>query len=121
MLIGERTGELNDLRRRRCFRKHLEAAVIDLEDAPAFAGALCGAQGVCLLIPPSFTAPSYRAFQTDVARSLAAAAAESRIPHVAHVELITGIRSGALTFEGGHRRVAPRTSLEAVFRPRTAG
>jgi uncharacterized protein YbjT (DUF2867 family) len=39
----------------------------------------------------------------------------------AYVELITGIRSGALAFEGGHRRVAPRTSLEDVFRPRIAG
>jgi len=36
----------------------------------------------------------------------------------AYAELITGIRSGALTFEGGHRRVAPRTSLDAVFRSR---
>jgi uncharacterized protein YbjT (DUF2867 family) len=238
-----------------------EAAVVDLEDARALAGALRGARGAYLLIPPSFTAPSYRAFQTDVARSVAAAAAESRIPHVvflsafaahrqsgsgplaglhdaerilgavpglrlssiragyfyenllpmldvmkgagvlpsffpaelpvpmvatrdvgllaaellldgasqdvvelgaelthseiarvlgqivgkpvrieelpleaiaptianlgfnadltkAYAELITGIRSGALTFEGGHRRVAPRTSLDAVFRPR---
>jgi uncharacterized protein YbjT (DUF2867 family) len=236
-----------------------EAAVIDLEDAAALAGALRGAEGAYLLIPPSFTAPSYRAFQTNVARSLATAAAESRTPHVvflsafashrqsgsgplaglhdaerilgavpglrlssiragyfyenllpvldavkgagilpsffpaelpvpmvatrdagllaaelllegasqgvvelgaglthseiarvlgqlvgkpvrveelpvdaiaptianlgfnadltkAYVELITGIRSGVLTFEGGHRRVAPRTSLEAVFR-----
>ena len=36
----------------------------------------------------------------------------------AYVELITGIRSGALTFEGGHRRVEPRTSLDEVFRSR---
>jgi uncharacterized protein YbjT (DUF2867 family) len=238
-----------------------EAAVVDLEDARSLAGALHGAHGAYLLIPPSFTAPNYRAFQTDVARSLAAAATESRIPHVvllsafashrqsgsgplaglhdaerilgavpglrlasiragyfyenllpvldavkgagvlpsffpaelpvpmvatrdigllaaellldvasqgvvelgaglthseiarvlgqivgkpvrvdelpldtiaptianlgfnadltkAYVELITGIRSGALTFEGGHRRVEPRTSLDAVFRSR---
>lgn len=36
----------------------------------------------------------------------------------AYVELVTGIRSGALAFEGGHRRVAPGTSVDAVFRPR---
>lgn len=36
----------------------------------------------------------------------------------AYVELVTGIRSGALAFEGGHRRVAPSTSVDAVFRPR---
>ncbi len=39
----------------------------------------------------------------------------------AYVELITGIRSGALAFEGGHRRVEAQTSLEAVFGPRMAG
>jgi uncharacterized protein YbjT (DUF2867 family) len=241
-----------------------EAAVVDLEDPRSLAGALRGAQGAYLLIPPSFTAPSLRAFQAHVARSLATAAAESGVPHVvflsgfaahreigsgplaglgdaertlatvpglrlssiragyfyenvlpvldavksaavlpsffpaelpvpmvatrdigllgaelllnaasqgvvelgagltyseiaralgqivektvrveelpldaiaptiasfgfnadlttAYVELITGIRSGALTFEGGHRRVAPRTSLDAVFRPRITG
>jgi uncharacterized protein YbjT (DUF2867 family) len=240
-----------------------EAAVVDLQDALALAETLRDAQGAYLLIPPNFAASSYRAFQTDVARSLAAAAAESRIPHVvflsafaahrssgsgplaglhdaelilgavpglrlssiragyfyenllpvldvvkgagvlpsffpaelpvpmvatrdigllaaelvldgasqgvvelgaglthseiarvlgqivgktvrveelpldaialtianlgfnadltnAYVELITGIRSGALTFEGGHRRVEPRTSLDAVFRSRIA-
>ncbi len=39
----------------------------------------------------------------------------------AYVELVTGIRSGALAFEGGHRRVEARTPLDAVFRPRIAG
>ena len=241
-----------------------EVAIADLEDAHSLARALSGASGAYLLTPPSVTAPSLRAHQTHVARSLAAAAAESRIAHVvflsgfaahrdtgsgplaglhdaerllgavpglrlssiragyfyenvfpvlnvvkdagvlpsffpadlpvpmvgtrdigllaaevlldaksrgvvelgaglryaeiacvlgellgkrvrveeiaidaiaptiaslgfnadltnAYVELITGMRSGALAFEGGHRRVAPRTSLEEVFRPRIAG
>jgi uncharacterized protein YbjT (DUF2867 family) len=39
----------------------------------------------------------------------------------AYVELITGIRSGALAFEGGHRRVEARTSVDAVIRPRVTG
>jgi hypothetical protein len=39
----------------------------------------------------------------------------------AYVELIVGIRSGALNFEGGHPRVEPRTSLDDVLRPRLAG
>jgi uncharacterized protein YbjT (DUF2867 family) len=39
----------------------------------------------------------------------------------AYVELITGIRSGALAFEGEHRRVEAHTPLEAVLRPRIAG
>jgi uncharacterized protein YbjT (DUF2867 family) len=241
-----------------------EVAIADLEDAHSLTRALSGASGAYLLTPPNLTAPSLRAHQTHVARSLAAAAAESRVAHVvflsgfaahrdsgsgplaglhdaerllgavpglrlspiragyfyenvlpvlnvvkdagvlpsffpadlpvpmvgtrdigilaaellldatsrgvvelgaglryaeiarvlgellgkpvrveeialdaiaptiasfgfnadltsAYVELITGIRSGALTFEGGHPRVAPRTSLEAVFRPRIAG
>jgi uncharacterized protein YbjT (DUF2867 family) len=39
----------------------------------------------------------------------------------AYVELITGIRSRALAFEGGHRRVEAKTSLDSVFRPRIVG
>src|SRR5450755_2071735 len=80
-----------------------EAAVVDLEDARALAGALRGAQGAYLLIPPSFTAPSYRAFQTDVARSLAAAAAESRIPHVVFLSAFAAHRqSGSGPLAGLH-------------------
>src|SRR5271165_7190938 len=59
-----------------------EVAIADLEDAPSLARALRGARGAYLLIPPSFTAPSLRAHQTHVARSLAAAAAESGVGHV---------------------------------------
>jgi uncharacterized protein YbjT (DUF2867 family) len=59
-----------------------EVAVADLEDASALGRALRGARGAYLLIPPSFTAPSLRAHQTNVARSLAAAALESEVGHV---------------------------------------
>lgn len=59
-----------------------EVALADLDDAPALALALRGAHGAYLLIPPSFTAPSLRAQQAHVARSLAAAAAESGVAHV---------------------------------------
>ena len=34
-----------------------------------------------------------------------------------YVDMIAGIRSGALVFEGGHRRVAASTSMESVLRP----
>lgn len=185
-----------------------EVAIADLGDAPTLSRALRGAHGAYLLIPPSFTASSLRAHQTRVARSLAAAAAESGVAHIvflsgfaahhdrgsgplaglhdaellleavpglrlssiragyfyenvfpvlsvvkdagvlpsffpadlpvpmvgtrdigllaadltnAYVELITGIRSGALAFEGKHRRVEARTPLDAVLRPRIAG
>jgi uncharacterized protein YbjT (DUF2867 family) len=59
-----------------------EVAIADLGDAEALARALRGASGAYLLIPPSLTAPKLRAFQTRLARSFAAAAAESGIGHV---------------------------------------
>jgi uncharacterized protein YbjT (DUF2867 family) len=59
-----------------------EVAIADLEDASALTRALRGARGAYLLIPPSFTAPSLRAHQTNVARALAAAASESGVGHV---------------------------------------
>jgi uncharacterized protein YbjT (DUF2867 family) len=59
-----------------------EVGVADLEDASALGRTLRGARGAYLLIPPSFTAPSLRAQQTNVARSLAAAVSESCIEHV---------------------------------------
>ncbi|MEI9937409.1 MAG: NmrA family NAD(P)-binding protein [Pseudomonadota bacterium] len=59
-----------------------DVAIADLEDASALGRALRGARGAYLLIPPSFTAPSLRVHQTNVARSLAAAALESAVGHV---------------------------------------
>lgn len=67
-----------------------EVAVANLEDAHAVAGALKGARGAYLLIPPSFTAPSLRAFQKSVARSLAAAVTESGLERVV---LLSGFAS----------------------------
>jgi uncharacterized protein YbjT (DUF2867 family) len=58
-----------------------EVAVADLEDDSALTRALRGARGAYLLIPPSFSAPSLRAYQTNVARSLAVAASESGVGH----------------------------------------
>lgn len=60
----------------------VDVAIADLEDARSLARALRGARGAYLLIPPSVTAPSLRAHQTRVARSLAAAATESGVEHV---------------------------------------
>jgi uncharacterized protein YbjT (DUF2867 family) len=71
-----------------------EVAIADLEDAPSLARALSGASGAYLLIPPSFTAPSLRAHQTHVARSLAAAAAESGLGHVVFLSAFAAHRSG---------------------------
>ena len=38
-----------------------------------------------------------------------------------YVEMVAGIRSGALVFEGGHRRVEAGTTMESVLRPLFAG
>jgi uncharacterized protein YbjT (DUF2867 family) len=59
-----------------------ESAVVDLADAPSLGRALRGATGAYLLIPPNFTAPNLREFQTQIARSLTASVVESSIEHV---------------------------------------
>jgi uncharacterized protein YbjT (DUF2867 family) len=59
-----------------------EIAIADLQDAQTLARAFSGASGAYLLIPPSFTAPSVRAHQKQVARALATAAAESGVPSI---------------------------------------
>ena len=71
-----------------------EVATADLEDAPSLARALRGAHAAYLLIPPSFTAPTLRAYQTHVARSLAAAAAESGVGHVVLLSGFAAHRDG---------------------------
>jgi hypothetical protein len=48
---------------------------------------------------------------TDVCRTI-----ENRLAD----RVRAGIRSGALTFEGGHRRVEAHTPLDAVVMPRLA-
>ena len=45
-----------------------EVAVADLADPAALAGALAGAAGAYLLVPPNLAAPSYGAYQRAVER-----------------------------------------------------
>jgi uncharacterized protein YbjT (DUF2867 family) len=84
-----------------------EAAVVDLEDAHQLANALRGARGAYLLIP-QFAAPSLRAFQTRIARSLATAATESGVPHIVFLSAFAAHResgSGPLAGLGEAERM----------------
>jgi uncharacterized protein YbjT (DUF2867 family) len=85
-----------------------EAAVVDLEDAHQLANALRGARGAYLLIPPNFAAPSLRAFQMRIARSLATAATESGVPHIVFLSAFAAHResgSGPLAGLGEAERM----------------
>lgn len=59
-----------------------EVAVANLDDAAALTRALQGAAGAYLLIPPNYAAADFRAYQDNIARTFAAAARESKVPHV---------------------------------------
>jgi len=62
--------------------KGAEVAVADLGDPGGLAGALAGAEGAYLLIPPNMGAPRFRAYQDATAAALAAAVETSGVPHV---------------------------------------
>src|SRR4051794_21351787 len=59
-----------------------EVAVADLGDAEALAGALRGAKGAYLLVPPNLAAPSFREYQRRTGEALVEAVRRSGIPHV---------------------------------------
>ncbi|HVH42086.1 MAG TPA: NmrA family NAD(P)-binding protein [Labilithrix sp.] len=59
-----------------------EVAVADLGDAAALTRALRGAEGAYLLVPPNYAVPRFRDYQDGISRALAAAVAESGVPHV---------------------------------------
>src|SRR6185436_701063 len=62
--------------------KGAEVAVADLGDSGALAGALRGAEGAYVLVPPSFTETDYRAYQDRVVASIAGAVEASGVRHV---------------------------------------
>jgi uncharacterized protein YbjT (DUF2867 family) len=68
--------------------KGAEVAVADLGDASALAAALKGAEGAYVLVPPSFTAPSFRAYQDRLSTAIAEAVRASRVPHVVFLSSI---------------------------------
>jgi uncharacterized protein YbjT (DUF2867 family) len=61
--------------------KGADVAVADLSDADALARALRGAEGAYLLIPPTFAAPDFRAYQDRLGSSIAEALRASHVPH----------------------------------------
>jgi uncharacterized protein YbjT (DUF2867 family) len=59
-----------------------EVAVGSLDDVAFLRGALEGAAGYFTLIPPTYTAPDFFAYQRRIADANAAAVQASRVPHV---------------------------------------
>jgi len=59
-----------------------EVAVANLGDVGALSRALAGVAGAYLLVPPNLGAPRFRAYQEATGAALAAAAEQSRVPHV---------------------------------------
>lgn len=79
-----------------------DPCVCSLEDTEALTQALMGADAVYAMIPPDYRAESYRAYQNQVAGSLAAAVRSAEVPYVV-----------ALSSVGAHLagRVGPITGL----------
>jgi uncharacterized protein YbjT (DUF2867 family) len=61
--------------------KGAEVAVADLSDADALGRAFQGAEAAYVLIPPSMTAPDFRAYQDRLSAAITTAARTSRLPH----------------------------------------
>jgi len=61
--------------------KGAEAVVGSVEDAPFVAEALAGAQAAFVMIPPHYTAPDLRGYQSQVARGYAEALGRSKVSH----------------------------------------
>lgn len=59
-----------------------EVAVADLRDSAAVTRALAGAKAAYLLVPPSYSEPSFRAYQDATVDALGAAIEASKVPHV---------------------------------------
>jgi uncharacterized protein YbjT (DUF2867 family) len=65
-----------------------EVAVADLGDSAALTRALEGAAGTYVLIPPTMTAPDYRAYQHRIADAITEGVEKSRVPHVVFLSSI---------------------------------
>jgi len=68
--------------------KGAEPIVGALDDAGTVAKAFKDAQAVYAMIPPSFTAPRFRAYQDRIGEVLAGALREMRVPNVVHLSSI---------------------------------
>ena len=68
--------------------KGAEPIVGSLDDARTVAKAFKDAQAVYAMIPPTFAAPSFRAYQDRIGEVLAGALREMRVPNVVHLSSI---------------------------------
>jgi uncharacterized protein YbjT (DUF2867 family) len=83
--------------------KGADVAVADLGDAGALTQALKGAEGAYVLLPPTFTAPNFRAHQDRLSTAIADAARASRVPHVVFLSSIGAqLASGSGPIVGLH-------------------
>jgi uncharacterized protein YbjT (DUF2867 family) len=75
-VVGRHPGNLQQF-----VQKGAEAIVADVKDADALAGAFAGARAAFLMVPPSMTAPDYRAEQERTSDAIAAAAKKSGLQY----------------------------------------
>lgn len=101
--------------------KGAEVAVADVTDPTALAGALAGAAGAYLLVPPNLGAPSYAGYQRTVGASILEAVRRSAVPHVvllssvgAQLEGGTGPIQGLRPLEQGLLALTGTTKTTAV-------
>lgn len=94
-----------------------EVAVADLGDADALAGALRGAKGAYLLVPPNMAAPSFREYQKRTGEAIVEAVRRSAVPHAVVLSSVgaqhpdgTGPIKGLYPVEQGLRAVAGTAS-----------
>jgi uncharacterized protein YbjT (DUF2867 family) len=62
--------------------KGAEVVVAELSDEAAVTRALTGVEGAYVLVPPNYASPTFRATQKGIVRSLTAAIAKAKVPHV---------------------------------------
>ena len=100
-----------------------EIAVGSLEDAAFLAGALKGATGFFTLLPPSYTAKDFYAYQRSTADAIASAVKTSGVPHVvllssvgADLDAGNGPIKGLCYFENKLRAAGTKlTALRAAY------
>jgi uncharacterized protein YbjT (DUF2867 family) len=84
--------------------KGAEVAVGDIGDSDALARALRGAEAAYLLVPPTFAATDYRAYQDRLSASIDGAVRASGVPHVVFLSSIGAqVPSGTGPIAGLHR------------------
>ena len=93
--------------------KGAQVAVADLCEPTSLAGALAGAAGAYLLIPPNMAAPNFREYQHRLTDALVEAITRSAVPHVVFLSSIGAQHpSGTGPIAALHRAEAALLALE---------